>query len=79
MDNRILILRESGIFENAIKITLNPRRLGPDVWDKIETEQDFDDVITIYQLRGIFILYIIFSPITIVIFKIECVIKYYHK
>ena len=76
MDNRILILRESGIFDNAIKITLNPRRLGPDVWDKIETEQDFDDVITIFQLRGIFILYIVFSPITIVIFKIECVIKY---
>ena len=62
---------ESGLYEYIFKISLNPKRVGPDHGEKIVYRDiDFIDM-NIEQLYGLFILLIFFEVISIVIYTIE--------
>ena len=66
------MFRESGIYDYLHKIGYNPLRIGPDIEEKPDVKQDFENI-SIIHCRGILILYLIFTLVTIVIFGIEVI------
>ena len=68
---RISSIRESGIYEHLFKVSLNPRRIGPDQGEKVVVRTfDFEKT-SLAQLRGILILFASCELVTIVFFLLE--------
>ena len=61
---------ESGLYDHLFKISLNPRRVGPDLGEKIVYHVAFIDM-NMDQLYGIFILLIFLEMISFIIYSIE--------
>ena len=65
------MIRESGIYEEEIKIVLNPKRIGPDYGDKTEVKTvDFQEIF-LGQLHGIVFLLGVLLFISCVVFILE--------
>ena len=69
------MFRESGIYDYLHKIGYNPLRIGPDIEEKPDIKQNFENISI--QCRGILILYLIFTLVTFVIFGIESLTKFF--
>ena len=66
------MFRENGIYAHLIIKALNPRRIGPDV-DKKQVKQEINSIISMNQMRGIFILYLIFTSFTFILLIFELI------
>ena len=65
------MLRESGIYDRLVKVDLNPSRVGPDVGQtQLASTHEFETLI-VEQMKGLFILYLIFYSISLFVFIIE--------
>ena len=65
------MLRESGIYDRLIKVGLNPSRVGPDAGETRPTIAHEFETLMVKQMRGIFVLYLMFGSISIIAFVIE--------
>ena len=69
------MMRESGIYEEEIKIVLNPKRIGPDYGDRADVKTvDFQDIV-LGQLHGIGFLLGVLLFISCVVFIFELICK----
>ena len=65
------MLRESGIYDRLVMIGLNPSRVGPDRGQTQErSEQEFE-ILNVDQMKGLFILCLIFYLFSLFVFIIE--------
>ena len=69
---------ECGINEHVNMVTLNPRRIGPDLSDKIIIQPQVFEDFTLSHLRGIFLLYIFVVLLSFVLFALE-ISKFIHS
>ena len=65
------MLRESGIYDRLVKVDLNPSRVGPDVGQTQPTSTHEFETLIVEQMKGLFILYLIFYSISLFVFIIE--------
>ena len=65
------MLRESGIYDRLVMVGLNPSRVGPDAGQtQPKSAHEFETLI-VEQMKGLFILYLIFCSFSLFVFIIE--------
>ena len=65
------MLRESGIYDRLVMIGLNPSRFGPDRGQSQPTSTHEFETLIVKQMKGLFILYLIFCSFSLFVFITE--------